>query len=63
MLIILSKNRCNTVSLVVFIQEFHLTQTYHEGLLKLQAKEFEKARELLECVLRDPLIEGAQVLF
>ncbi|GFZ08499.1 tetratricopeptide repeat (TPR)-like superfamily protein [Actinidia rufa] len=42
-------------------QEFHLSQTYHEGLLKLEAKEFEKARELLESVLKDPLISGAQV--
>lgn len=43
-------------------QEFHLSQTYHEGLLKLQAKEYEKARELLEAVLKDPLIANAQVL-
>ncbi|XP_038700299.1 calcineurin-binding protein 1 isoform X1 [Tripterygium wilfordii] len=42
-------------------QEFHLTQTYHEGLLKLQAKEYDKARELLETVLKDPLISNAQV--
>ncbi|XVE70975.1 hypothetical protein DITRI_Ditri10aG0113000 [Diplodiscus trichospermus] len=42
-------------------QEFHLTQTYHDGLLKLQAKEYEKARELLESVLKDPLISNAQV--
>ncbi|XP_027356067.1 calcineurin-binding protein 1 isoform X2 [Abrus precatorius] len=42
-------------------QEFHLSQTYHEGLLKLQAKEYEKARELLESVLKDPLIANAQV--
>ncbi|XP_024020745.1 uncharacterized protein LOC21389324 [Morus notabilis] len=42
-------------------QEFHLSQTYHEGLLKLQAKEYEKARELLESVLKDPLIADAQV--
>ncbi|GMH10793.1 hypothetical protein Nepgr_012634 [Nepenthes gracilis] len=42
-------------------QEFHVTQTYHEGLLKLQAKEYDKARELLENVLKDPLISGAQV--
>ncbi|OVA14456.1 Tetratricopeptide repeat-containing domain [Macleaya cordata] len=41
--------------------EFHLSQTYHEGLLKLQAKEYAKARELLEAVLRDPLISSAQV--
>ncbi|XP_037496930.1 calcineurin-binding protein 1 [Jatropha curcas] len=42
-------------------QEFHLTQTYHEGLLKLQSKEYDKARELLESVLKDPLISNAQV--
>ncbi|XP_029126725.1 calcineurin-binding protein 1 isoform X2 [Cajanus cajan] len=42
-------------------QEFHLSQTYHEGLLKLQTKEYEKARELLESVLKDPLIANAQV--
>ncbi|KAL9227273.1 hypothetical protein vseg_002982 [Gypsophila vaccaria] len=42
-------------------QEFHLTQSYHEGLQKLQAKEYEKARELLEGVLKDPLITTAQV--
>ncbi|XP_031102480.1 calcineurin-binding protein 1 [Ipomoea triloba] len=42
-------------------QEFHLSQTYHEGLLKLQAKEYEKARELLEAVLKDPLIGNAKV--
>ncbi|CAJ1973930.1 unnamed protein product [Sphenostylis stenocarpa] len=41
--------------------EFHLSQTYHDGLLKLQAKEYEKARELLESVLKDPLIANAQV--
>lgn len=41
-------------------QEFHLSQTYHKGLLKLQAKEYEKARELLEIVLKDPLISSAQ---
>ncbi|CAL5360391.1 unnamed protein product [Camellia sinensis] len=32
-----------------------------EGLLKLQAKEYEKARELLESLLKDPLISSAQV--
>ncbi|KAL5697701.1 hypothetical protein ACHQM5_028819 [Ranunculus cassubicifolius] len=42
-------------------QEFHLSQTYHEGLLKLQAKEYGKARELLEAVLKDPLISTTQV--
>uniref|UniRef100_A0A803PHX4 Uncharacterized protein n=1 Tax=Cannabis sativa TaxID=3483 RepID=A0A803PHX4_CANSA len=42
-------------------EEFHLSQTYQEGLLKLQAKEYEKARQLLESVLKDPLIANAQV--
>lgn len=42
-------------------QEFHLTQTYHEGLLKLQGKDYVKARELLESVLRDPILANAQV--
>jgi hypothetical protein len=42
-------------------QEFHLTQNYHDGLLKLQAKEYDKACELLESVLKDPLISNAQV--
>ncbi|EEF45833.1 conserved hypothetical protein [Ricinus communis] len=41
--------------------EFHLTQSYHEGLLKLQAKEYDKARQLLESVLKDPLISNSQV--
>ncbi|KAF3781600.1 hypothetical protein EJ110_NYTH36544, partial [Nymphaea thermarum] len=36
--------------------EFHLSQAYHEGLLRLQAKEYSKAQELFESVLRDPLI-------
>ncbi|KAJ1409794.1 Tetratricopeptide-like helical domain superfamily [Sesbania bispinosa] len=43
------------------LKEFHLSQTYHEGLLKLQAKEYDKARELLESALKDPLIANAQV--
>ncbi|XP_019417035.1 PREDICTED: uncharacterized protein LOC109328168 isoform X1 [Lupinus angustifolius] len=42
-------------------QEFHLSQTYHEGLLKLQAKEYDKARKLLESVLKDPIIANAKV--
>ncbi|XP_004291149.1 PREDICTED: uncharacterized protein LOC101292862 [Fragaria vesca subsp. vesca] len=42
-------------------QEFHLSQTYHEGLHKLQTKEYKRATELLESVLKDPLIENAQV--
>ncbi|KAL0304880.1 UNVERIFIED_CONTAM: Calcineurin-binding protein 1 [Sesamum calycinum] len=41
--------------------EFHLSQLYHDGLLKLQAKDYEKARELLESVLKDPLVTSAQV--
>lgn len=41
-------------------QEFHLTQTYHEGLLKLQNKEYEKARVLLEAVIKDPLMSTDQ---
>lgn len=43
-------------------QEFHLSQIYHEGLVKLQSKDYEKARELLESVLKDPLISDAQVV-
>lgn len=46
---------------ILFFQEFHLSQTYHDGLVKLQAKEYEKARELLESVLKDPLIANAKV--
>lgn len=42
-------------------QEFHLSQTYHEGLHKLQTKEYKRASELLESVLKDPLIANAQV--
>ncbi|KAE8687620.1 hypothetical protein F3Y22_tig00111013pilonHSYRG00255 [Hibiscus syriacus] len=42
-------------------QEFHLTQAYHDGLLKLQAKDYGKARDLLESVLKDPLISNAHV--
>lgn len=43
-------------------QEFHLTQTYHEGLLKLQNKEYEKARVLLEAVIKDPLMSTDQIV-
>ncbi|KAL2940174.1 Calcineurin-binding protein 1 [Bienertia sinuspersici] len=42
-------------------QEFHLTQTYHDGLLKLQAKEYKEARVLLEAVVKDPLVSTTQV--
>uniref|UniRef100_K4A4Q4 Uncharacterized protein n=1 Tax=Setaria italica TaxID=4555 RepID=K4A4Q4_SETIT len=41
--------------------EFALSQKYHEGLLKLQQKDYSKARELLEDVLKDPLISNIQV--
>ncbi|GAB2250906.1 hypothetical protein Droror1_Dr00017156 [Drosera rotundifolia] len=41
-------------------QEFRIIQTYHDGLLKLQANEYEKAQELLENVLEDPLVSTAQ---
>lgn len=47
---------------IIILQEFHLSQTYHEGLHKLQSKEYDKAQELLESVLKDPLISTAQVL-
>ncbi|XP_010432657.1 PREDICTED: uncharacterized protein LOC104716887 [Camelina sativa] len=42
-------------------QEFHLSQTYHDGLLKLQAKDYNKARELLESILKDPIIANSKV--
>ncbi|KAJ7965908.1 Tetratricopeptide repeat (TPR)-like superfamily protein [Quillaja saponaria] len=42
-------------------QEFHISQTYHEGLLKLQSKDYEMARKFLESVLDDPLVVNAQV--
>ncbi|KVH91440.1 hypothetical protein Ccrd_006540 [Cynara cardunculus var. scolymus] len=41
--------------------EFRLSQIYQEGLLKLQAKDYEKARELLESVLKDHLLPNGQV--
>lgn len=47
--------------IIWFLQEFHLSQTYHEGLLKLEAKDYKKARELLEVVLKDPLVANSQV--
>lgn len=40
-------------------QEFRLSQNYHDGLVNLHAKEYIKARELLEAVLKDPLVSGA----
>lgn len=50
-----------TVYFGLACQEFHLSQTYHEGLHKLQTKEYKRASELLESVLKDPLIANAQV--
>ncbi|KAI7732217.1 hypothetical protein M8C21_006100 [Ambrosia artemisiifolia] len=44
-----------------YVHEFRLSQIYQEGLLKLQAKEYEKARELLESVLKDDLLPNGQV--
>ncbi|CAA7407719.1 unnamed protein product [Spirodela intermedia] len=40
-------------------QEFRLSQNYHDGLVNLHAKDYIKARELLEAVLKDPLVTGA----
>ncbi|KAM0822283.1 hypothetical protein ACQ4PT_071592 [Festuca glaucescens] len=42
-------------------QESALSHKYHEGLLKLQEKDYAKACELLEDVLKDPLISEIQV--
>ncbi|CAM0875407.1 unnamed protein product [Alopecurus aequalis] len=42
-------------------QESALSHKYHEGLLKLQEKDYSKACELLEDVLKDPLISEIQV--
>lgn len=47
---------------LVWLQEFHISQIYHEGLAKLQAKDYEKARDLLESILKDPLVSNIQVL-
>ncbi|EPS68221.1 hypothetical protein M569_06550, partial [Genlisea aurea] len=41
--------------------EFHLSQLYHDGLTRLQAGDYEKAREYLELVLKDPLISNVEV--
>ncbi|KAK3012592.1 hypothetical protein RJ639_009245, partial [Escallonia herrerae] len=49
-----------SLSFCISLCEFHLSQTYHEGLRKLQAKEYEKACELLEAVLKDPLLLSIQ---
>lgn len=56
-----SKNQWEPLAPTKEAQEFHLTQTYHDGLLKLQAKEYKKARELLEAVVKDPLVSTTQV--
>ncbi|KAL2548434.1 Tetratricopeptide repeat (TPR)-like superfamily protein [Forsythia ovata] len=55
-----SKNQWQPLTPTKEAQEFHLSQMYHDGLLKLQAKDYEKARELLEAVLKDPLVSNAQ---
>lgn len=39
-----------------------MSQLYHDGLLRLQAKDYGKAQELLESVLKDPLVSNAQVV-
>ncbi|KAG0463525.1 hypothetical protein HPP92_019594 [Vanilla planifolia] len=44
-----------------FVREFHLSQSYHDGLLKLQAKDYGRARELFEAVLKDPLISSSKI--
>ena len=41
-------------------QEFRLSQNYHDGLVNLHAKNFTKAQELLESVLKDPLVSGSE---
>ncbi|KAL3844213.1 hypothetical protein ACJIZ3_001616 [Penstemon smallii] len=56
-----SKNPWEPLAPTKEAQEFHLSQLYHDGLLKLQAKDYEKARELLESVLKDPMVSNAQV--
>ncbi|XP_022845794.1 uncharacterized protein LOC111368655 isoform X3 [Olea europaea var. sylvestris] len=56
-----SKNQWQPLAPTKEAQEFHLSQMYHDGLLKLQAKDYEKARNLLEAVLKDPLVSNAQV--
>jgi len=43
-------------------QEFRLSQIYQEGLLRLLEKDYEKARELLESVLKDHLLPNGQVI-
>ncbi|KAL7159263.1 hypothetical protein ABFS83_01G016200 [Erythranthe nasuta] len=56
-----SKNQWQPLAPTKEAQEFQLSQLYHDGLLRLQAKDYEKARELLESVLKDPLVLNAQV--
>ncbi|KNA19664.1 hypothetical protein SOVF_059500 isoform B [Spinacia oleracea] len=56
-----SKNEWEPLAPTKEAQEFHLTQTYHDGLLKLQAKDYKNARELLEAVVKDPLVSTTQV--
>lgn len=56
-----SKDKWEPLAPTKEAQEFRLSQIYQEGLLKLQAKEYEKARELLENVLKDNLLPNGQV--
>ncbi|XP_073129413.1 calcineurin-binding protein 1-like isoform X1 [Henckelia pumila] len=56
-----SRNEWQPLAPTKEAQEFRLSQLYHDGLLRLQAKDYEKARELLESVLQDPLLSNDQV--
>ncbi|KAL3650774.1 hypothetical protein CASFOL_007177 [Castilleja foliolosa] len=56
-----SRNQWQPLAPTKEAQEFHLSQAYHDGLVSLQEKDYEKARELLESVLKDPLVSNAQV--
>lgn len=56
-----SKDKWEPLAPTKEAQEFRLSQIYQEGLLKLQAKDYEKARELLESVLKDHLLPNGQV--
>ncbi|CAA0824266.1 Tetratricopeptide repeat (TPR)-like superfamily protein [Striga hermonthica] len=56
-----SRNQWQPLAPTKEAQEFHLSQLYHDGLLSLQSKDYKKARELLELVLKDPLVSNAQV--
>ncbi|KAL6501999.1 hypothetical protein OROGR_027132 [Orobanche gracilis] len=56
-----SRNQWQPLAPTKEAQEFYLSQLYHDGLLSLQSKDYEKARELLELVLKDPMVSDAQV--